>query len=115
MTTSAKDTMKKLTPVLSEKEKQEIFAYYTVYEKSEEEFSKKTTEDLKDNPIFGELIRDIPKEVSATRNKLSRELQKDAIMNDNWQPYIEYQIEQGIMYAKMGLDFKSWFGAGEAN
>lgn len=109
MPTSTKDTMKELIPVLSKKEKQEIFAYYTVYEKYEEEFSKKATEDLKVHPVFGELIRDIPKEVSAARNKLSRELQKDAITNDNWQPYLEYQIEQGITYAKMGLDFKSWY------
>ena len=109
MPTSTEGTMKKLIPVLSKKEKQEIFAYYTVYEKYEEEFSKKATEDLINHPVFGELIRDIPKEVSAARNKLSRELQKDAIINDNWQPYIEYQIEQGIAYAKMGLDFKSWF------
>lgn len=109
MPTSTKGTIKKLIPVLSKKEKQEIFAYYTVYEKYEEEFSKKATEDLKNHPIFGELIRVIPKEVSEARNKLSRELQKDAIINDNWQPYIEYQIEQGITYAKMGLDFKSWY------
>lgn len=109
MPTSAKGTMKKLIPVLSKKEKQEILAYYTVYEKYEEEFFKKATEDLKDHPIFGKLIRDIPKEVSEASNKLSRELQKDAILNDNWQPYIDYQIEQGITYAKMGLDFKSWY------
>jgi len=101
--------MKKLIPVLSKKEKQEIFAYYTVYEKYAEEFSKKATEDLKNHPIFGKLLRDIPKEVSAANNKMSRELQKDAIKNDNWQPYIEYQTEQGITYAKMELDFKTWY------
>jgi len=109
MPTSTKDTMKKLIPVLSKKEKQEIFAYYTVYEKYAEEFSKKATEDLKNHPIFGKLLRDIPKEVSAANNKMSRELQKDAIKNDNWQPYIEYQTEQGITYAKMELDFKTWY------
>ena len=103
------NNLENLIPVLSTKEKQEIIAYYTVYEKYAEEFSKKATEDLKDHPVFGKLIRDIPKEVAAANDKLSRELQKDAIINDNWQPYIEYQIEQGIAYAKMGLDFKSWY------
>lgn len=98
-----------LIPVLSEMDKQEMIAYYTVYEKYADEFSEKATEDLKDHPVFGKLIRDIPKEVSVARDKLSRKLQKDAIINDNWGPYIEYQIELGIAYAKMGLNFKSWY------
>ena len=60
-------------------------------------------ESLKNHPVFGKLIRDIPKEVSEASNKVSSALQKNAIVNDNPQPYIEYQIEQGITYAKMGL------------
>jgi len=105
----SRETLKNLIPTLSEKEKQEIHAYYVVYEKYSEEFSAKATEDLKDHPVFGKLIRDIPKEVSEANNKVSSELQKDAIINNNWQPYIDYQIAQGITYAKMGLDFRSWY------
>lgn len=101
--------IKNFIPVLSKSEKQEMVSYYTVYEKYADEFSEKATEDLKDHPVFGKLIRDIPKEVSTANDRLSRALQKDAIINDNWQPYIECQIEQGIAYAKMGLDFKSWY------
>lgn len=104
-----KSLIEKLIPVLSKREKLEMHAYYTVYEKYADEFSKQATEDLKDHPVFGKLIRDIPKEVSAANDKLSRELQKDAIVNQNWQPYIEHQIDQGINYAKMGLDFRSWY------
>lgn len=109
------ETIKNLIPVLSEKEKQDVLAYDIIYEKYSEEFSLKATEDLKNHPVFGKLIRDIPKEVSEAKNKVSRALQKDAIVNGNWQPYVECQIVQGITYSKMGLDFKSWFGAGEAN
>src|ERR1035437_151163 len=101
--------MKKLIPVLSESEKKEIIAYFTVYEKYADEFSKQATEELKEHPIFGKLIKDTPKEVSEASNKISKKLQKDAIINNNWLPYIEYQVEQGIIYAKMGLDFRSWY------
>lgn len=104
-----KNPVENLIPVLSQKEKQEMVAYYTVYEKYADEFSIKATEDLKNHPIFGKLIKDIPKEVAVANNKLSRELKKDAILNDNWQPYIEYQIEQGRIYTKMGLGFRSWY------
>lgn len=103
------DIIKKLVPALSLKERQDILAYYNVYEKHSNEFSKKATEDLKNHPVFGKLISSIPKEVSEANNKMSLALQKDAILNDKWQPFIEYQMIQGISYAKMGLDFKSWF------
>ncbi len=103
------DIVKKLIPALTLKEREEILAYYTVYEKYSKEFSEKATEDLKDHPVFGQLIKSIPKEVLEANNKMSMALQKDAILNDKWQPYIEYQIMQGITYAKMGLDFKSWY------
>lgn len=99
----------KLIPVLSDKELQDIVAYFTVYEKYADAFTEKATEELKDHPVFGKIIRDTPKEITEATNKLSRDLQRDAILNNKWLPYIEYQIEQGIAYAKMGLDFKSWY------
>jgi len=106
---SPNETIKNLIPVLSKKDKQDLVAYITVFEKYAKDFySEKAMNVLKDSPVFGKLIRDIPKEVSDSRNKGSMLLQKDAIVNDNWQPYIEYQIEQGITFARMGLDFKSW-------
>lgn len=104
-----KEVIAALIPVLSDKEKQEIRAYFTVYDKYQEEFSVLATEDLKKDPVFAKLILGVPKEISEARNKISRELQKDAIENDNWKPYVIYQIEQGITYAKMNIPFKSWY------
>jgi len=104
-----KDIVNKLKPVLSKKEREEIISYFNVYLKYEKDFSEKAREDLKDHPVFGKLIRDIPREVSEAGNRVSQALQKDAILNDNWIPYIEHSIEQGNVYAKMGLDFKSWY------
>jgi PAS domain S-box-containing protein len=101
--------IEKLIPVLTSAQKQEIYAYYAVYEKYEEAFRDKIVEDLKDHPVFGKLIREIPKEVSEQQSKVSRALQKDAIMNDNWRPYMQHQVAQGYAYAQMGLEFKSWF------
>ncbi|MCD6067607.1 MAG: hypothetical protein K0S33_2433 [Bacteroidetes bacterium] len=103
------DPVRKLIPVLSEEEKKDMLAYFTAYEKYEAEISRIALEELKDHPVFGKLIRDIPPEVSAEQNRLTRELQKDAIYNNNWYPYIAYQIQQGSVYAKMGFDFKVWY------
>ncbi len=101
--------MEKLIPVLSEKEKDGMVAYYTTFEKYADTFSQKAREDLNDHPVIGKLIRGIPKDVSDANDKLSRALQRDAIVNNNWKPFVEYQIQQGVVYAKLGLDFKSWY------
>lgn len=103
------DQIEKLTPVLTQVEKREMIDYYLVYEKYVDQFSEKAMEDLKKHSVFGQIIKNTPKEITDANNKLSNMLQKDAILNDNWQPYISHQIEQGIIYAKMGLDFKSWY------
>jgi len=107
--TTKADSVKNLVPVLSKGEKQEIVSYYRAYEKHEAEITELATEELKDHPVFGKLIRDIPKDVAEAQNKISQQLQKDAIMNNNWQPFIEFQLIQGSTYAKMGLDFKTWY------
>ncbi|MCB9233307.1 MAG: hypothetical protein H6581_16740 [Bacteroidia bacterium] len=84
-------------------------AYYCVYEKYLDEISAKARTELMNHPVFGKLIRDIPSEMAEAREKVTRELQKGAIMQDYWEPYINYQIEQGIIYARMGLSFYSWY------
>lgn len=101
--------LKYLIPEFSETSKNEVLLYFSVYEKYADEISRRASEDLSDHPVFGPIIAQIPPEQAQSRNKLSQELQRDAIKNNNWLPLIRYQLEQGIAYAKMGLDFKSWF------
>jgi len=103
------EQIEKLIPVLTEKQKQEIILFHQVYEKYENIFSRKKTDHLKGHPVFGKLSSNIPKEVSQNNDRLSFALQHDAIIHNNWKPYIEYHVKKGIGYAKMGIDFKSWF------
>lgn len=102
-------TLTKLIPVLSQQEKDEILSYFHTMEKYQKEISDMANKDLINHPVFGPLIKDIPKEIAEERSKFSNQLQKDALENDNWVPYVNYQIEQGIMYAKMGLEFRNWY------
>lgn len=102
-------SIEKLIPVLSKKEKSEMISYFLVSLKYKNELTEEAMAELKVHPVFGKLIESIPKEIAEANRKRSEELQKDAIMNDNWEPYVQYQMEQGVIYAKMGLDFKSWY------
>lgn len=101
--------MNKLIPVISEDEKKGMILYFTAYEKYAEEFTEKAFENLKDHPVLGKLIRDTPDENKKANRKNEMQLQKNAIFENKWIPYIEFQIKQGIAFAKLGLDFKSWF------
>lgn len=103
------DPIDNLIPVLSPEDKEGILAYFAVAEKYHDELSKRAVEELQDHPIFGKLIKGMSEEVIDARSKLNRQLQRNAFVHGNWRPYIEYQIQQGIGYAKMGLDFKSWY------
>lgn len=103
------EKIEKLIPVLSEKEKQEILAYHVVFGKYESEISVKALEELRQHPIIGKLLDSIPVEQREAQDKISKEYQRDAIVNNNWAPYVEYQLMQGAAYAQMGLDFNVWY------
>lgn len=106
---SKSDIIEKLIPALTQKQRDEMVAYYNVYEKYEHTFSEKATIELKNHPVFGPLIKNTPKETLEENSRTSKAFQKNAIEKDHWRPFIEYQIQQGLVYAKMGFDFKSWY------
>jgi signal transduction histidine kinase len=109
MRSTIQETAKRLIPVLNETEKSEMAAYHLASVKYQKELQEIFIKDLSDHPVWGALIKSIPKEVSDAKNKISQDLQHKAVMEGEWQPYIEYQITEGITYAKMGLDFKLWY------
>lgn len=100
---------KELVPCLSEAETADMLAYQKIYECCAEDFLTHAAKVLREHPVFGNIIAQMPVEVLEARHKLLRYLQDDAILNSNWEPYINYQMEQGISYAKMGLKFTSWY------
>lgn len=102
-------TLKKLIPVLTKQERDEMLLYFRTMEIFQKEIADTFNKELINHPVFGPMIKDIPKEIAEERSKFSMQLQKDALENDNWVPYVNYQIEQGIMYAKMGIEFRNWY------
>lgn len=104
-----KELLKKVTPNVSEKDRQDIITYYAVYEKYKEQINEELMSKLIDHPVFGDLIKNTPKEVMEETNKINEALQKSAIFENKWEEYTEHQIQQGIVYAKMGFSFSSWY------
>jgi PAS domain S-box-containing protein len=103
------ENIKKLIPVLSEKEKQEILSYYSIHRKYESEIAKQADDTLKAHPVFASLIGTMTDAAKQAQDKTSRELQYGAIVDNNWTPYIEYQLRQGAIYAQMGIEFRECY------
>lgn len=103
------ELLKRVTPKISEQDKQNIILYYNGYEKYLSEINEELTAKLIDHAVFGDMIKNTPKEIMEENNKISQKLQKEAIFEDKWTEYTEYQIQQGIVYAKIGFSFASWY------
>lgn len=101
--------LEKLIPVFTEAEKQNLIAYNTVYKKYAEAFSEKALHELKTHPVWAPILSQMTKEVMDEQNKISYQIQDDAIFHGKWLPYIHHTTQQGIQYAQMGIDFKAWF------
>jgi signal transduction histidine kinase len=109
MRSTLQETAQRLIPVLNETEKSEMLAYHVASVKYTKELQEVFIKDMSDHPVWGPLIKSIPKDISEAKNKISQELQHKAIVEGEWLPYIEYQIQEGITYAKMGLNFRMWY------
>ncbi len=101
--------IEKYIPVLSADVREALKDYHFVYEKYHDEIAKDATVDLEDHPVFGPMIKNTPKEVSDASSAISRENQRIAFLEGNWEPLVKHQIQQGMVYAKMGLEFKTWY------
>ncbi|HTA61760.1 MAG TPA: ATP-binding protein [Bacteroidia bacterium] len=100
---------KHMSPMFSEKEKEDIRLYYAFSKEYEKEIQEKSLKEFEAHPIFGPLIKNIPQEVREANNKQSDTLLREAIFENTWEPYIKHLMLQGVQYAHMGLDFKAWY------
>ncbi|HYG37308.1 MAG TPA: ATP-binding protein [Cytophagales bacterium] len=98
-----------LVSSLSEDELDTMRMYFSFYEKRENDINEWMERDLKDHPVFGLLLRNMPKNSLEKIRRTAIELQYNAIFNNDWQPYIESQVNLGKNYARQGVEFYMWY------
>ena len=98
-----------LRPHFSEEELAQMKLYFEVSDKYNEQMNAWFQEELKDHPVFGPILAMQPPEMQKARNELSQKLTHDAIFNGEWDAYNMDLIMQGITYANMGMEFRSWY------
>ena len=94
---------------LTIEDKQALRAYWSFYEPLAAEISRELRESLLALPEWAPLIRAMtPAQLDANDRK-GLELQRKAIVDDSWVPYLQDLAAQGAQYARMGVSFLAWY------
>lgn len=94
---------------LKDEEREDMKAFHVFFESVEAEFNRQLEKRLHDHPTFGNSLLEMAQTLREEQRKVALKLQYEAIFNDNWEAYIEDQTAQGIMFARMGVDFFVWY------
>jgi len=94
---------------LTPDDKAALAEYWRFYEPIASEINTELRESLLKLPEWMPLIRAMSPQVEAERNARSLELQRVALRDGNWGPYLEDLREQGVTYARMGVSFIAWY------
>jgi PAS domain S-box-containing protein len=83
--------------------------YWDLYERHYEEIRLVLLAELASDEEVGRLLRNTPADVLEEQGKRSLEISRRAILDGEWEPYLENLRAQGATYAKAGLSFSAWF------
>ncbi len=100
---------KTTVPVLTPDEKQGLQDYWNVYEAHREEINAKLGEMAREHAEFKFILQNTAAQPTAEEQARSRELQRNAVLHGDWEPYLKNLQRQGMGYAQTGLSFRAWF------
>lgn len=93
---------------LSPEDKHALTAYWQFYEPIAAEVGEELRHALAELPEWRELLRNLPQDTTE-QDRRSLALQREALVEGNWLPYIEDLYAQGAQYANMGVTFLAWY------
>lgn len=95
---------------LGDRARNDLKAFHVFFESIEEEFDKRLYNKLRTHPLFRNALFPTMEGQWMEQRKTSLEIQREAIFNNNWGPYIEEHNRQGIAFAREGVHFFEWYG-----
>ena len=96
-------------PELTPEEKQGLQDYWNVYEAHLEEISVEVAKMATNHPEFKSLMQDPAAQPTEEQRARNLEVQRNAILHQDWAPYLTNLQEQGMTYAQGGISFRAWF------
>jgi PAS domain S-box-containing protein len=98
-----------IVPNFSSEEKQGLQDYWNLFEKHREEINAQLLEMASQHPEFSFILQNTAAQPSPEEQARNREIQKNAIFQNDWEPYLKNLQRQGMSYAQAGLSFHAWF------
>jgi rsbT co-antagonist protein RsbR len=83
--------------------------FWAIWDKSYEQVSDEAIRRLADDREFGPIIQSTSAEELQAQDRESRDRIRRAVMDGEWDEYVQNLRSQGAMYAQMGISFSSWF------
>lgn len=82
--------------------------YWEIYKAHKDEVSKEILAVVGEVPVWAALLKSMTPQQMAEQDKKSTELQRLALVEGKWQPYVDDLRVQGITYARAGISFSAW-------
>jgi rsbT co-antagonist protein RsbR len=103
------DTERAAAPQLDAESRSAIKEYWRFYEPHAAAINEELLPVCEQIPDFGPVLRAMTPKQLAEQNERSLALQRAAIVDNHWSPYMADLRQQGMQYASMGISFASWF------
>lgn len=96
-------------PTLTPDERHGLQNYWQVHEAYREEINALLLEAAAQHPEFKKILQNQESQPSAEQQAATWAMQRNAILQDHWAPYLQSLRERGMMYARDGLSLRAWF------
>lgn len=96
-------------PSLTPDERKGLEAYWRVYEAHREEIATEVLQMAGQHPEFKHILQDQSLQPSAEEQTENQQIQRNAVLHSDWEPYLRSLQQQGMNYARGGLSFQAWF------
>ncbi len=109
MSAQANPTSTKQLPHFTEEEQKALHDYWDIYELHRDQITAELARTVGARPELQFLLRSDSPEEMAERQRVSRELQRRAFVEGDWEPYILDLQKQSANYAQAGFSLRIWF------
>ncbi|MEQ9229445.1 MAG: PAS domain S-box protein [Cyclobacteriaceae bacterium] len=92
----------------SEEELRQLRQYACCHDELHEKINKKLRQRLRNHPVLGDIIVNQSAQEQAAQQAESQRFQYEAIFQGKWDAYAAHLGNQGVMYAKLNLEFEDW-------
>ena len=96
-------------PELTPEEQKGLQDYWHAYDGHREKVTAQIAQMAMDHPEFKFILQNPSAQPSEEQQARNLEIQRNAVLHQDWEPYLRNLQQQGMNYARSGLSFRAWF------